>query len=377
MTRTILRFASLGLTVAAVAACDPDTRDPMGPGGPGISLEPDSPEPWLPPADADLSPEPGMELYCAQETAVVDPRPADVMLVLDKSRSMLSRWDHDGDPATPTVTRWSSLHGVVTDVVTQFEDRLSLGAVLFPAADVDSSASDIACRVEDTPDALPRLTGGQELLAALPPADTDDIWGATPARVAIATAVDDLLQIADGRPQAIVLVTDGAANCSEGSTGSDVFGVYDEELEVAVAEAFEAGIGVYVVGIDIVDDQVTNPAVNPFDALSNVALAGGVPDDGDVPFYDALDEGSLAAALDEIAESLGCTVAADVDGPTALLNVGIDGAFMPAVDSCEDDPGGWSRVDGPGTRIELCAQACTSFSEGAALEVAYDCYPEE
>jgi hypothetical protein len=354
----------------------------MDAGDSGIDLidDPGDPEPsapWDEMTDEELAPYEGPELFCAEETAVVDERPADVVLVLDKSRSMLTHWDHDNDASTPTISRWASLHAVVTDLVAEFGWQLSMGAVLFPAVEVDSGSADVACLVDEEPNAAVRVSSGQDILAAMPPANTQDIWGATPARLAIETAVDHLQSVADGRPQAIVLVTDGAANCSEGATGTGLGSIYDQELETAVADAAAQGIPVYVVGIDIVDELVSNPAVNPFEALSAVAIAGGAPDSGPVPFYDALDETSLADALGEIAESLGCTVSADAEGPEELLRVGVNGTELPRTSSCEDSPDAWRRVEGPGTLVELCPATCESFHQGATLDVRYACYPEE
>src|SRR5690606_20011070 len=58
---------------------------------------------------------------CETTTAIASTVPPNVMLVLDKSRSMLNyTWDDDGLAQTPEVTRWYSLHGTVESIANQY-----------------------------------------------------------------------------------------------------------------------------------------------------------------------------------------------------------------------------------------------------------------
>jgi hypothetical protein len=70
----------------------------------------------------------------AQYAIQLEPLPPNVMLVLDKSRSMTNPWDHDLDATTPQISRWHSLHNVVSDLTAQFSDTIQFGSILFPSA---------------------------------------------------------------------------------------------------------------------------------------------------------------------------------------------------------------------------------------------------
>src|SRR4029079_11581557 len=131
---------------------------------------------------------------------------------------------------------------------------------------------------------------------------------ATPATAGITTALAHLESLDDGRPAAMILITDGAANCSQGESGGDLFNVYDEDLPLIVADAWDrAGIPTYVIGIDIQSESMA-PNTNPREKLNEVAQLGGVPQAGEVGFYDATTADALTSALDEIASSVSCTV---------------------------------------------------------------------
>ncbi|MEM6294682.1 MAG: vWA domain-containing protein [Myxococcota bacterium] len=372
----------LGVAAALVACDAPSPTDPvtLSGGDSGIVFPPaEEPDPDVEPGDP-VEPGPSEEPpatreppSCGAETLTLDVRPPDVMLVLDKSGSMMTTWDHDRDGATAEVTRWSSLHGVVENLVTDFDDALHLGAVLFPAADVPDVSGAEACRMATGPDAPASAAGGASLLAALPSADATAIYGGTPASEGLRIATDHLVSIADGRPQAIVLITDGAANCGDGLTGAERFTVYDAEVPFVAADAFATGVPVYVVGIDIEDDLLEIPVANPWERLSEVADAGGVPREGGVPFYDVFDEGELDDALSTIASDVGCTLTL----PEALddlsrLELAIDGVAVPAVDSC-DGGEGW-MLDGEDVR--LCAASCEAAQSDAEVDARLSCIPE-
>ena len=161
----------------------------------------------------------------------------------------------------------------------------------------------------------------------------------------------------------MILVTDGAANRKEGETGSDRGRVYDDNLPVEVAEAFAAfGTPTYVVGINIVDeviDEPGNPVINPFDALNDVAMAGGVARAGDERFYNVRSEADLLGALDSIAARIECTFALDEE-PSFPDDVRVELGEQTLVRqaSCEATDG-WAFTDGiEGVgAIELCRSA--------------------
>lgn len=329
-----------------------------------------------------------------------------VMLVLDKSGSMVSNpngfWDHDGDDAnndmikdsdpnmmeaaTPKITRWRSLHGVVTDIVTTFNNSMNLGMVLFPSKTAISDYSAAACPVNMTPEVAVGPMNGDAILAAIPGADADStsIKGGTPATKGMKAALSELTAIDDTNPEFVILVTDGAANCAEDAADNTaLFENYDVNLPAVVGDAFTTNnIPTYVVGIAI--SNVTSPAAkdgnpdntNAFDKLNEVALAGGVPRDGDVKFYDTQNQLELQAALEEISmQILSCTIDLDPvpvypDYVEVSVN-GVDYKNMQVKDCASEN--GWQFTNDMKNQIELCGTACSDFQMSGKLDAQYRC----
>lgn len=362
------------LVALAVAGCDAPNEDTADYGSGIVVPEPEPrPAPVMPtPVKEDVVPADAPN--CGEQSIAFDFAVPQVMLVLDKSGSMaLNTWDHDRDTATAEVTRWASLHQVVENVTTDFDTRMEMGAVLFPAINAPSQSNALACLMGEGPDAALSATGGAAVLAALPDAESTSLYGGTPATAGLRMAATHLQAVQGDQPQAIVLITDGAANCAEGATGSGLFLQYDSGLPVAAAEAFAAGIPVYVVGIDIQDELLNAPVANPWERLSEVADYGGAPREGDVPFYDVFDEVELDAALASIADEVSCSVPVPEDFDAARVELTIDGASIPAADGCEDGEG-WS-ADGPGA-LRLCADTCLRAQSAEVVEATMSCIPE-
>lgn len=312
--------------------------------------------------------------YCGEAEIAVQAVAPRIMLVLDKSHSMVtSSWDHDGDASTAATTRWYSLHEAVADLVTDIDGTTELGAVLFPSRLLDDNDAATACEVPSVPDVEIGAGHGQAILDALPDADSLAIWGGTPTSAGIVTATEALRALPGDAPRAIVLVTDGAANCSADASPSQAFSMYDENLAPLVAGIADEGIPTYVIGIDIIDGWVSSPQANPHERLSEVALAGGVASDGDAPYYNTRDEAELFDALAEITGRIQCTVALDdLPGEPERVNLTVDGLPVDYVPAC--DAAGWRYGDGG--EIELCASTCDDFVGGATLESTFDCIPE-
>ncbi len=313
---------------------------------------------------------------CEATTAIASTEPPNVMLVLDKSRSMiLNSWDDDDDPATPEVTRWHSLHNTVEGLAFSYDAGMRLGLTLFPST-AASSTYEGACLVASTPELATDIDNAAALLAAIPSANATNLYGATPAAAGLSTALAHLESLDDGRPAAMILVTDGAANCDTSLPGNGRFDDYDENLPAVVADAWErAGIPTYVVGIDI-QELSEYPFTAPRDKLDEVASLGGVPQPGEVGFFDAADADGLTAALDTIAASVSCGVSLGEapSGPDQLV-IRVDGQFVDQLDSC-DDGDGWVFANDALTRVELCHAACDTLLETGEVEAEFLCPPQ-
>jgi hypothetical protein len=318
---------------------------------------------------------------CGASTFMLEHRPSNVVLVLDKSYSMVDNsWDHDNDPATGDVTRWNSLHSSVTFIIDEFDDGLNFGAVLFPSVEVPDNEWQNACLVSLEPDAPVAPHNGEAVLASLPGPDELDVYGGTPASGGISTALNHLRSLDPELPRAMILITDGAANCLAGTTDSAVFDLYDENLPALVAEAYNIEeIPTFVVGIDIIDGIADYPQDNPYERLNEVAIAGGNPQPGAEKFHNAQDEDELRSAISQITSQIGCVIPLDMapEQPD-LLSIFIDGEEIPYVDSCEGEALGWRYTNpmGPYDEIELCAEACDALHNVGTLAAHYNCIPQ-
>lgn len=318
---------------------------------------------------------------CGASTFMLDHQPTNVVLVLDKSFSMIDNaWDHDNSPATGDVTRWHSLYDSVGFIIDEFDDGLNFGAVLFPSVDVPDNEWQNACMVALEPDAPVAANNGETVLAALPDRDTLEIFGGTPASEGVSTALNHLRSLDPELPRAMILITDGAANCLAGTTDSAVFDLYDENLPALVATAFnDEEIPTYVVGIDIIDGIANYPQDNPYERLNEVAIAGGFPQPGAEKFHNAQDEDELRSAISQISSQIGCIIPLDMapDQPD-LLTIFINGEEIPWVDSCEGEELGWRYTNpmGPYDEIELCADACDALHNVGTLSATYNCVPQ-
>nr|WP_293183288.1 vWA domain-containing protein [Nannocystis sp.] len=313
-----------------------------------------------------------------------------VMLVLDKSGSMVADpggfWDHDQDPATPTITRWNSLYSVVDLIVNNFNNSMNLGAVLFPSKTAAGSYTEAACTVGAAADVAVGGMNAAKILGAIPGALTDAtaLKGGTPATKGLKVGISELGKAPDDQPKFMIFVTDGAANCKENAIDlNDLFENYDEKVAETVADALAMGIKTYVVGIDISqtvsnDTKDGNPnSVNTYEKLNLVADAGGVARPGAEKFYNTTNQEELQAALQSISmQILSCVI--DLT-PTPVYPKDVDVAPYGKVqvkDCMTED--GWMYLPEdpmkPGVlRIELCGQACSDFQMSGQLDIQYKC----
>ncbi len=321
----------------------------------------------------------GEQCEQAQYSFTFTPQTPNVMLVLDKSRSMSNLWDHDLNPGTAQISRYHSLHNVTRMLVNQFSDEINFGAQLFPSADayLDEPTNDYSCLVEADPEVALGHNTAIDITSVMPPADDFTFSGGTPAVAGLSSAIDHLIDEAPADSnRAIIFITDGAANCSPDEAPGDTLFVYDAEVPDLIEATYnDQGIPVYVVGINILDEMGTKPAVNPFDAITDAAEVGGAPAPGGTPFYNAFNEIDLLDALEEVVEDIGCTVNLDVEPlyPDSV-GVAVDLQGYDQVADC-DTQDGWTYPNdvGPFNSILLCGAACDAIQDGGIVEVEYIC----
>jgi hypothetical protein len=328
----------------------------------------------------------GGSVPCEVSEATLEPVAPNIMLVLDKSGSMiLNTWDHDDDPLTPEVTRWYSLYHVVEFVVNTFDAQINFGANLFPSMLVQPpySSFEEACLVSEQPEVLVAPMNANAVLAGIPGALAEDIHGGTPATAGVVVAREHLLGLASENPSAIVFIADGAPNCMEGMTGLDVATTYDHHLPQVVGATWtNHGIPTYVVGIDIETTETSNPGdpqgIIPWEVMNEVAEAGGRPRPGLERFYQANNQVELEAALQAIIDdALGCLVPLSPEPVFPhLLELYVGGTMVPHVADCENEDGWvYTNPNGPYDEIELCGSWCAELVAAGSATAEYYCAP--
>ena len=308
-----------------------------------------------------------------------------VILVLDKSGSMVSNsWDHDANGGTPDITRWNSLHNVVTLVVNNFDSQFEFGAQLYPSTSASNGYNANACLVNNPLEVPIAPANAANVLLGIPAADSDDIHGGTPTSSGMSSAIDHLVDVDDGDAAAIILVTDGAANCwQDAGNVSQLFEIYDPDLLGIVGDAYsDLEIPTYVVGIDIQDELLPNQpdgqpdGINPLEQLNELAVAGGKPLGGQTDFYQTQNELDLQEAVQAIVDDAqSCTVLLDPAPPFPdFVEVIMNDMAVPQVVDCENEDGWvYTNPNGPYDSLELCGTWCEMVPMAQSFVAEYYC----
>jgi len=302
---------------------------------------------------------------CGESLEVPITRPR-VVLLVDRSGSMSENPLGEG-------TRWEALHGVISEVVSGQDRTTDFGLAMFPAAGAGDTFPEGACSTATALDVPVGIAAGDAIITALPDAQAST-HGGTPAAATVELAADHLRGLSGDEPRLLVLITDGAANCSSDSDALTA-SLYDEALQQAVADAALDGITTYVVGIQISEEFDQASGVVPAEQLDEVAGLRGAPLEGGAhQFYSVADQAALSEAIDSITAELGCSMAlgseVDPERP-ALLRVGE--TLRDRVDDCASGDG-WTYVDGDaGLSLELCGSTCDDFQATGTIDLEYDC----
>ena len=296
------------------------------------------------------------------------------MLVIDQSPAMLDPWDHDADPATPAIARWTSLRSALTTVLGA-EKVFNLGLAPYPTPDAEDGAGPAACTVTEDFLVPTSEAPAAEVLAGLAPADPPpgSFVGGAPLGRALTLAVKHVTGAFD-QPRALIVFANSAPNCSPVAEGAALLESLDVGAPQTAKAALDVGLPVFVFGVGaatepspaVVDGRPDGVIVS--DALKAIAIAGG----GN--YINAADEAGLVSALSATfgqRESLSCFFPIDpAPGPDqAITAVTIADKMFPQVEVCEIEDG-WRVID---DSIELCGFACDLFADTGDMVVTVSC----
>lgn len=292
-----------------------------------------------------------------------------VMMVVDRSSSMLDAWSVTADAGEQT-TRWSSVHDAVSDAVEHGDDSIDYGLQLFPSNDADPGGT-LSCIVSPKPEVACSAESVAAIVEQLPPADTTALLGGAPAAPALESAMDHLRGLETEAPRAIVFVTDGTLGCTESPLDPWWPDGTVPEMLAIVEDAAADGIPTHVVGVGAEDASagLLGTETGPHSVLAALGEAGGADPWFGEAFYDATNAEELERAMDQIMTRMRCTVALADDLPNGSA-VEVGGQLVPPVSDCSQD--GWRESHDDRT-IELCGSACDALSQDPIVQIHLPC----
>ena len=318
------------------AADNPDQRPIMAAAGSSANVDAGEPE-------------------CGRQMFELERKPADVLLVLDRSASMKDdvNGDDDGNPS-----KWDLVVPALKEVIGATDAAVAWGLKLFPEGDGAGE-----CNEESYPDSIAvpikpdnASAVNQAITTTMPEGD------GTPTGDAVDEAVNYLKTVPDQNRKYILLATDGEPSCAGKTKGSS------DAREVAVAavqRAASADIHTFVVGIATTKDSASK-------TLTQLAQAGlEAPASG---FYLASTKDELAAAVRLITGVVARCRFPLASAPPNPDHVGVSiGATRVAKDPGQKN--GWNYVDGGLSAIELFGAACDTVknSGGESVSVVFGC----
>jgi hypothetical protein len=270
---------------------------------------------------------------CESKSISAHATPPDILIVLDKSLSML-------------LTRWTPSSEAVEELTTKYQAVVSFGLEVFPAG--------FTCEpgILDVPLALNNAD-------AIATAITNTVpIGITPTAQSLRNALmflGDQHAAGDNlaTPTYVVLVTDGEPNCPDDLTPDPP----TNSVEACKA-LFDANIPVYVIGYEI--DATGEPTMNA------MAMAGGTD-----KYFPVENKADLDAAFDKITKDVvRCEFELDEQPQDpSYVRVTIDGDTVPL-----DDPDGWS-IDV--RKVTLTGGSCAKLKDGVThlLAANVECAP--
>jgi von Willebrand factor type A domain len=289
---------------------------------------------------------------CAQQSVVVGSKPADVLLVLDRSKSMIENFvPPDG------ASRWDAVVPALKSVITGTNATVSWGLKLFPEGEGKSCAEGSVTDAIPVPIMPGNATAVTDLITA-----TMALGNGTPTGEAIEKATAYL----EGRAAAnqfILLATDGDPSCPDDAE--------DYAID-AITAAKAAGYPVYVVGVlDPEEDE------SKFDTLNAMAEAGGTArtDAGATEkFYQAYSQEELTRALEVVTgQVVSCDFELASKPPVPdNIAVSVNGAWLER-DTTKAQ--GWDYTSDGYETIRLQGDACQALktAKDNKVDIIFGC----
>jgi hypothetical protein len=302
---------------------------------------------------------------CGYQNFNLERKPAEVMLVLDRSASMKDDLQ-DQTPTGPNdPTKWSQVIPALVQVVTQAGSDVSWGLKTFPEDGSECAAGTVTNKID-----VPIAPMNGAAVAAAIMAVTPEGNG-TPTSAAVAVASTYLQSVQTDNHKFLLLATDGQPSCYR--SGSSLAKGTDQaktDAVSAVTTAAMAGYKTFVVGV------ATKPSDDA--TLNALATAGLEPRNDPNPlatkYYLAATQQDLVAALSAIVGSVSTCVfpfSTTPPDPTKIA-VKVSGSAIPQ-DTTHAN--GWDYLDATHMGLQVYGSSCDMIKTAAAnmVEIIFGC----
>jgi hypothetical protein len=286
---------------------------------------------------------------CGEETFPLISKPADLLLVLDRSKSMLSTLEGS------SATKWADMTGALDATISATDEKISWALKTFP--------NPHDCQVQAALEVPIALNNHAAMMSAIGVGANDTNQTGTPTAKAMNTAVASFRALGTDTSKYIVLATDGQPNCKD-----DFPGRADDSGAIASVEAaFLAGYKTFVIGIAIDSRSV--------ETLNAMAEAGKMPRPGNTKYYQVESKKDLVDALSQITSAVASCTFHLTNKPPVPENVAVGLLSKTQGDArvLKDASNGWSYESSDFLTVELHGSACERYKTSDSIEMIFGC----
>ncbi len=307
--------------------------------------------------------------------ALLQPKQADVLILLDRSGSMGTAFGAD--------TRYQAVTALLSDMVASYANHLRFGLQEMPGSEICGPQSVPGCCVSP-PSIVTAPNNAQAILTTLGVAGTLD--GNSPTAAALQAAHAYFAGLDDGvENRYVLLATDGAPNCTVtgqlmnadtlDSQGTRIAGPCFDALK-EVDDLVADGVDVIVLGVDSDLGDDLDGQLGCLDALGQ---AGGVSA-GSPAFYGVSDPLPLQLKLEQIFGGVtraSCSLSLPYATPNSKPFVFLDGQEIPSDPTGQSGDGWFLDATQVPPAVHITGAYCFQIQRFDATQILarYQCEP--
>lgn len=320
---------------------------------------------------------------CGLQSFDVERKPAEILLLLDRSKSMIEDTTSDG-----VTLKWNAVIPALKQVIMDTNAAVSWGLKVFPEGEGSECAAGSVGPGVVVPVAPMNATN---VISAID--STMALGNGTPTGDAVTAAFNYLKGLTSTNPKYILLATDGAPSCAGTTKDSSTARTFAVSQTMAAASA-SPPIYTFVLGV------ATNSS-NEQMTLNNLADAGGRPRPGLLThFYLGNTQAELTAAMASITgQAATCTFPLNPPPPVMNDSTKLGMYFPPSgtPQSCTTDcpngqtcvsnicmlkvpydgsmGNGWAYTDANDTAVQAYGSWCDQIKASGAntVQIIYGC----